>query len=146
MKAKPHGNFSNLFSLIRVSRDAYAKPKKEDNKIGTYLEVVNHFSKSYATNANMSMATSKIDHLVKVANESAVLFIHAIHLKAVKCGNAYFDERTRKVFINGLLLIVRTGAGLFWGYELEAHPKMLAQYVDTSLDRQHEPVEELKIS
>lgn len=87
-KEESQTSFNNLLVPIRVSRDAYARPKKCDDKIGTYAETVNHLLKFYSTNAKIAKKISKIDQLVKLANESAVQLTNAVRLKAVRCGNA----------------------------------------------------------
>lgn len=87
LKFKEEGSrasFNNLFVLSGVSRDAYARPKKDDNKIGTYVEALNHFLKYYATNSNIARATKELGQLLKLANESTVWFADAVRLKAVR--------------------------------------------------------------
>lgn len=146
MKEGPRASFNNLLVSIGVSRDAYARPKKGDDKIGTYVEAVNNLLKSNATNANIAKATSEIGRLSEMRNESAVQFADAVRLKAVRCGNAYPDERIKEVFTDDLPVTIRSGVCMFWGLELKAHLTELVQYADTLLDQQHGRVEETRVA
>lgn len=65
--------------------------------------------KSYKTNSNIAKKSSEIGQIMKLANESTVQLSGAVHLRAVRCGNAYIDERNKKVFIDGLPLTVPSG-------------------------------------
>lgn len=81
MKEGPRVSFNNLLIPIRISRDEYVRPKKGDEKIGNYVEAVNHLLKSYATSANNAKATSKTGQLIKLVNESAEQVADAVRLK-----------------------------------------------------------------
>lgn len=109
MEERLRASFGNKLFPISVRRDAYTCPKKGDDKIWTYVAAVSHLLKSYATNANIARATSEVGQLVKLSNVSAVQFADAGRPKAVKCGRAYLDERTKKAFIDGLPLSIHSG-------------------------------------
>lgn len=102
MKAGLCASFNDLIVLIWVSRDAYAMLRADGDRIGTYVEAMNHVMKSYATNANTAKAMSETSRRRKMPIESVVQFKDAVSLKSVTCGNAYPDERIKKVFIDGL--------------------------------------------
>lgn len=93
MKERPRASSNNLIITIVVSRDAYARPRAGVDKIGTYLEAGNHVSKLYAPNENTKKAASEHSRLGKMPSKSAVQFADAAYHKAVRCGNAYPDER-----------------------------------------------------
>lgn len=113
MKEGPHSGFNDILVPIGASRHTYARPKKDNDNSRTYAEAVEPWLKSDATNANIFEATSKIGQLVGLANEPTVQFADTFRLKAVKCGNAYLDERIKKVLIDGLQLTFCSGAWIF---------------------------------
>lgn len=109
MKEGPSDSFHSQLVCMGVRRFAYARQKKCDDKVEAYLAAVNHMLKFYVANTNIAKKTSIRRQLVELANKSAVTFAGAIHLKAVKCGNAYPDRLMKKVFIDDLPLTFHSG-------------------------------------
>lgn len=113
VKEGPRVGFNNLLVLTGVFRNKYARPKKCNVEIGSYVEAAIHLLKSNAVNANIFKATSEIGWLLKLENESTVQFADAVHLKTVRCGNRYPYQRTIEVHIDGLPLTTRSGVHMF---------------------------------
>lgn len=103
-----------------MSRDAYGQPKKDIYEISTYVEAVNHFLKSYATNVNVAEATAETSQLVKLTKESAVQFADAVRPKEAKRGNANHDECIKEVFTDGLSLTICSIVFMFRSRNLRA--------------------------
>lgn len=146
MKNGPLVSFNSRPLPIGVSGGAYARPKKGDDKIGPYVKAVSHLLRSCVTNANIAREAPEIGQLIKLVHKFVVQFAVAIRFKAVKCGKTYSDERMKKIFIDGVSVIVCSGAWMFCGSELEARLIELAQYFSTLLDQQHGKVEKFQIS
>lgn len=86
--------------------------------IGTYGWTVYDLLESYAPNANIVEAVSEMNQLVKLAPESVIQFAESFCLRAFRCGNAYYDERIKKMLIDGLPLTICSGAGMFLGSQI----------------------------
>lgn len=86
-----------------------------------------------------------IGQLVKLTNESAVHLADVARLKVARRGNAFFDERHKEVFINGLPITICSGARMFWSRKLKAHLTELSQYFDSLLDQQYRQVEKIVV-
>lgn len=123
----PCACFKNLMVFISVCLDACAQQKLGGDKIDTCDEAVNNLLTSYVINPNNARALSEISKLKKMPQEPAVQFAVAVILKTVRLGKANIDKGIRKVLIDGLPTITRTGARLCLGCELEATLAELAQ-------------------
>lgn len=106
IKQVSQASFNSLLVHVGGSRGAFAQPRNDGNKDGTYVGAVNHILKFYVTDANAAKTVLWIDKLVRAAIETAVKFADAAHLKTVRCGSAYFNESMKKAFIDGMILTI----------------------------------------
>lgn len=61
----------------------------------------------------------------------AVGFAEALKAKGLKCGDAFFEQRTKSTFVEGLILDVRSNMLIYWTARPATHLRQLAQYADT---------------
>lgn len=109
-------------------------PKAGGEQISTYIEAVNYLLKSYTTDANIFKATSEVANLRKARAETSVQFAEVLRDKVVRCGNAYPEERTKRIFIERLLSNIQSAVRMFRAREREDHLSKLAQCADTLLE------------
>lgn len=84
MTKDPRTSSDSLIISVGVSRDADVLLTADGDKIGTYLEAVNHPLMLYATNANFANATFETSSPRTMSNVPAVQFADAVLFKAVR--------------------------------------------------------------
>lgn len=63
----------------------------------------------------------------KTLSETSVQFADALQSEAVRGGNAYTEERTKRVFIDGFPANIQSAVRIFWSRDLCTHLLEIAQ-------------------
>lgn len=106
-------------------------------KIDTCIKTVNFLLKSKTVNAKAVKSTSELSQLIELLNESVARFAVAVYLKDIKCGNAYPEERIKKVFTDDKLITILSAVCKIYGCEQETYLTELVQFFDKLLNQQH---------
>lgn len=102
-------------------------------RITTYTGAVNHLLASYATDSYIQKAKYEIAALRNAANETLVQFVDVLRTKFARCENAYPEEVTKSILIDGLPENLQSAVRMFWGCEQNAHLLEIAQNADKLL-------------
>lgn len=89
---------------------------------------------------------SKICHLVRLANESAVRSADAFHLQSVRCGDAYANDGIEESSIDDVPLTFCSSVRRVWSRKLEGQLTELAGYADTPLYQKNGQIQEFQIA
>lgn len=87
---------------------------EEQERIYTLEQMVSYLVKAYAAEDVIETAASEIESFKKLPNYASVKFAKALRHKALQCGDAFSEQRTRSIFMEYLPLNVREKIRMYW--------------------------------
>lgn len=100
--------------------------------IYTFVEAVKYLLNSYTTDDVFANASSEIKLFNEFSNRTAIQYAKTLEEKALRCGNAYFEQLTRSIFVQILSRNVRDNMSIYWAAKPTMHLCQLAHYANTA--------------
>lgn len=113
---------SNVLIIFQKDRDTYGRLLKKGTKqISTYVKGAILTLKFYAMDPNIAMATSNMAYIKIAPIEASIGFADVRSCKALRCENAWSEERAKNEFIHGLPASNRSAVKIFRRSEQDVH-------------------------
>lgn len=96
----------------------------------TYVEAVCYPPNSYATKGLIAKAGAKTDAFKQFPGQKAVSFAKTFRDKALSCGDAFSEQRTKSIFKEWVPLKVRDNMRMYWAARPAMHLCQIAHYPD----------------
>lgn len=102
-----------------------------DERLSSYVEVVNFMLATYATDDVIARAVKTLENYKQLPGMAPTDFAKRLYTKALRCGMVYEEKRVKSLFVEGLEDAVCDNVRLYWSRNPSEPLTQLARYADT---------------